>query len=105
VIGFVCVIMSAFLRFLHAGMHVVGEVHQLPMTNDDLVTELRKSFSSEEVLEAFSKVDRGNFCVSPNPSLKGCYIDMPYRDELVHLSAPIIYGKLLLLLSVLSYIS
>jgi protein-L-isoaspartate(D-aspartate) O-methyltransferase len=87
--------MLAYLRILNAGLNVPGDADTgLPMCNDDLVKELSKSYSSAPVLEAFSKVDRGRFCSSPMAPRRGCYVDMPYRDELVHISAPGIYGKL-----------
>ena len=65
----------------------------IPLSNEDLVNELRKAYTCEALLDAFASVDRGRFCVSSHASLSGCYVDMPFRDELVHLSAPGIYGK------------
>jgi hypothetical protein len=88
-----CVIL-AYLRILNPGLQLdEGNVSGLPLANDDLVKELRKSYTSEVLLEAFAKVDRAVFCGSPTAPLRGCYVDMPYRDEVVHLSAPGIYGK------------
>ena len=64
-----------------------------PATNDDLVEELRRAGANIEVLAAFAAVDRGSFCVSHGASIRGCYADMPYRDDIVHLSAPSIYAE------------
>jgi len=85
----------AYLRILNPGLQLGGPPDSgLPLSNEDLVKELRKSYTSEQMLEAFSKVDRAIYCKSATAALRGCYIDMPYRDEVVHLSAPGIYGKL-----------
>ena len=82
----------AFLRLANAAR---GEPEEtgFPLVNADLVKELNKAHDDPQLLEAFSRVDRVRFCNSPSAPLRGCYVDMPYRDDLVHLSAPGIYGK------------
>ena len=66
-----------------------------PSTNADLVDDLSRMYSDTRILDAFRAVDRGKFTASGNPGARGCYADIPYRDELVHLSAPSIYADAL----------
>uniref|UniRef100_A0A7S2GH62 Protein-L-isoaspartate O-methyltransferase n=1 Tax=Haptolina brevifila TaxID=156173 RepID=A0A7S2GH62_9EUKA len=70
--------------------------------NEELVRSLEGTgaISSPEIINAFSKVDRGFFLEhddgDPSDLEEGvAYIDMPMRHGLLHLSAPSIYGMAL----------
>eukprot|EP00658_Telonema_sp_P-2_P055073 TRINITY_DN437_c0_g1_i11.p2 TRINITY_DN437_c0_g1~~TRINITY_DN437_c0_g1_i11.p2 ORF type:complete len:120 (+),score=33.92 TRINITY_DN437_c0_g1_i11:251-610(+) len=78
---------------------MMGSVHA-PQTNDEMVDALARSADlscerSDQILEAFRKVDRGIFTPEA-ASPRNRYCDnSPIREGVLHLSATTIYAKVL----------
>jgi protein-L-isoaspartate O-methyltransferase len=76
--------------------HPFLEPARFPSKLEDLIADLHRQKIPEKIVNCFAEIDRALFTANPTLSKnRGIYADIPYRDTLVHLSAPSIYADVL----------
>ena len=91
---------ALFLQLLLQTLgHGVRDRETSAASHEDLCDRMRRVTTNEAVIDAFSAVDRNYFAMDENDDreahLEEVYSDRPYRDSLVHMSAPSIYIQVL----------